>query len=640
MTEVTAPETYHKRIIPINVHRNISPSFFESMASADQLLVSSSFFTFQGEGPFTGHPAVFLRLAGCNIGAKEDCAFCFPEGETISTPDGVKQFKDIKIGDDLFTLDDSGKLTITKVEKVLTKNVSKDDLVRVEYEIDGSLHRLYCTKDHPFHTTKRGYVAASELTTDDELCHLKNGREIVAVQKTRKNPSFSQEIVKKGRFTFKTRMENGVYDLSRTDEQKANYARSKMGDNNPMKRHDVRLKSALGHNYPKSGLETTFEKVLNKAGIEHVYCGNSGKVVVGDNIDGYAIPDFVIGDKKIIEVYHTTNSVYKEGLRTEENYETPKRNFYKKFGFDVLFLTEKDIPSANVGSGNKAADSEHLIDYKPIQEKIGMFLCNGAKVMKVGPLSDYEFKRRKTSDTECGVVNFSCAPFNTFLVNKIHVHNCDTKFDTESAIRWGIDELATHLEVLADGKARLLVITGGEPLLQEAVLSKLIAHLQDKQSCFKDFQIETNGSYLKFDSFTYISHDTNRYFLQNVHVVVSPKASSSLGKYPKARETWYRQGSNGFKTYLKYVLSSDVTNLNYRVPDAVLLRSKETETPLYVSGMAHYLKAYPAGRISSIWHTDEIDFNQTGMNYRYTAEYALRHGLLVSYQQHLFGAVE
>ena len=39
------------------------------------LQVHSVFWTLQGEGPFSGHPAVFLRLAGCNL----QCPFCDTE---------------------------------------------------------------------------------------------------------------------------------------------------------------------------------------------------------------------------------------------------------------------------------------------------------------------------------------------------------------------------------------------------------------------------------------------------------------------------------------------------------------------------------------------------------------------------------
>lgn len=39
---------------------------------------SAMFYTIQGEAPFTGKPAIFLRLSGCNRGSKDDrgCAFC------------------------------------------------------------------------------------------------------------------------------------------------------------------------------------------------------------------------------------------------------------------------------------------------------------------------------------------------------------------------------------------------------------------------------------------------------------------------------------------------------------------------------------------------------------------------------------
>lgn len=65
-------------VIPIRqiqfVDRNITKKDFEDFG--DHLLISSMFYTLQGEGPFAGYPAVFIRFAGCNRGNKIDCPWC------------------------------------------------------------------------------------------------------------------------------------------------------------------------------------------------------------------------------------------------------------------------------------------------------------------------------------------------------------------------------------------------------------------------------------------------------------------------------------------------------------------------------------------------------------------------------------
>lgn len=69
----------------VNVHfgayKDIAP---------ENLLVTGIFFTLQGEGPFAGCPAIFVRLAGCNRGAKVGmgCEFCdtdfrFSQGKAL-----------------------------------------------------------------------------------------------------------------------------------------------------------------------------------------------------------------------------------------------------------------------------------------------------------------------------------------------------------------------------------------------------------------------------------------------------------------------------------------------------------------------------------------------------------------------------
>jgi len=67
------------RTIPIvtqNVDRVVRMADYNALKT-DELVVTSMFRTIQGEGPFAGYPAVFLRLSGCNFGDKQDhCAWC------------------------------------------------------------------------------------------------------------------------------------------------------------------------------------------------------------------------------------------------------------------------------------------------------------------------------------------------------------------------------------------------------------------------------------------------------------------------------------------------------------------------------------------------------------------------------------
>jgi 7-carboxy-7-deazaguanine synthase len=53
------------------INEIVGKAYFKD-AKQDELLVTSRFFTLQGEGPYRGHPAYFIRLAKCNLA----CSFC------------------------------------------------------------------------------------------------------------------------------------------------------------------------------------------------------------------------------------------------------------------------------------------------------------------------------------------------------------------------------------------------------------------------------------------------------------------------------------------------------------------------------------------------------------------------------------
>ncbi len=63
----------------------VGQKFFKD-APADSLYITSMFFTLQGEGPFGGLPALFIRLTKCNLA----CSFCdtfFDAGDWITFED-------------------------------------------------------------------------------------------------------------------------------------------------------------------------------------------------------------------------------------------------------------------------------------------------------------------------------------------------------------------------------------------------------------------------------------------------------------------------------------------------------------------------------------------------------------------------
>lgn len=77
------------------MNEKVGKSYFKD--AGEKLFVASIFFTIQGEGPYRGKPALFVRLAKCNLG----CSWCdafFEDGDWLTIPE-VMERADLAIKD-------------------------------------------------------------------------------------------------------------------------------------------------------------------------------------------------------------------------------------------------------------------------------------------------------------------------------------------------------------------------------------------------------------------------------------------------------------------------------------------------------------------------------------------------------------
>lgn len=139
------------------------------------LLVTSMFMTIQGEGPYAGKPAFFIRLAKCNL----DCHFCFV-GTTIITygREQRRRITRVKVGDWVLSWDE--KKAVYRHEKVLEINKSYvNTLARVKFEkVSGP---TFVTPDHLYLVGKR-WVQAKDLKRGNKVRQAPKEADLVGTQ--------------------------------------------------------------------------------------------------------------------------------------------------------------------------------------------------------------------------------------------------------------------------------------------------------------------------------------------------------------------------------------------------------------------------------------------------------------------------
>lgn len=211
---------------------------------------------------------------------------------------------------------------------------------------------------------------------------------------------------------------------------------------------------------------------------------------------------------------------------------------------------------------------------------------------------------------------------------------CDTFFDKGDWM--SRDEIMERVRgaCTAGPVPDLLVVTGGEPSLQR---------LEALWGILPRMQVESNG----------IIPVTP--LLEGATIVVSPKCIEKDGaplRYIKPPAASLARAA-----CLKFVMSGDPESLYYSVPEWALEWKETTGRPVFVSPMAEYnhlpedtRALYEARRDPTIaerekaervsfWEPGLIDMEKGRRNYEYAAVYAVRQGLRLSVQMHLFASL-
>ena len=527
------------------------------------LLVTEVWRTIQGEGPDAGTPAIFVRLSKCNL----RCHFSFgwfpTTGKQPFVPmviGGKKKLGKIRIGDEILTLDNKGTLVETTVTNVVRQKV--DQWYRIK--IEGVWY--YVTPEHPFFTTK-GLLETKDLSVGDEILHTTRS-DITSRWWRMNNPMYQQKSVNKKRRntdwkamgkkiakTIAKKKREGTYEPSWNRLSKSQQAKVKS------KISKTNSGSANG-NYKESAANRNYYDLRNKVKKGYHCCNRCGHKPTRDEWP--------------LEVHH------KDRNRSND----------KRSNLEVI------------------CKSCHTIEHEkwkntPWYKKRQLEAHNGMRIeaIKFVDRSKWPPSVQKLRPA-LPIVSLTCGPYPTYLADYMWNHNCDTEFDKGEW--YSVGDLLVKVFKLAGAKIRLVVLTGGEPLLQN--INPFVS------GCNANgirVSVETAG--------TTVQPGLEYFFGPKAHIknliVCSPKT-------PKLNEELLP-----LIGAFKYIVSpttvdlagdglpSASTQLKDK-PDRIYRPGKDSTIPIYVQPL------------------DEQDQTINEINARFAAGLAIEHGYRLSLQQH------
>ena len=545
--------------------------------------IQEVFFTLQGEGPFAGTPAVFVRTAGCNL----QCPGCFHGPTPIRMGDGsTKPISEVRAGDVVLSYSKRKKKFIRR--RVTTTMVHD---VSVVYRLTVGSRKVFITGDHPILVKGKGWVAAKSLQLNDIILHLS-----VAEQMRIFNPMKDAIVAGRVSETMKTKGVS-VFDNMTLTQQNALRKRTayRMRKNNPMKNPETAIKGFL--NRKDRGRRTKAEAFVENLGTFF------GLRFVGDGslVVNHKVPDFIIdGTKKLVEVWDAEQTEY---LGRDEKWQEERRRIFESAGYEVLFLPITPFPLVNsVGSRKPERAKKKQAEANRIVNRLAEFVRNGLVVRGIERITSKTNPKAWTrlagsKDALLPVFNFEVQGTHTYIAAGMIVHNCDTDY-TSARQRFTVDELLTkvHMTIpvcLLEGIAnmrwiRLVVITGGEPFRQN--LTPFVRKLLDAGYTV---QVETNGT-IHLNTFPY----------SEVTIVCSPKTPTINAAIP----------INAYK----YVLDAEHVSPEDGLPTSVLGMAFAPARPFNTDTAPVYLQPMDEkDHVRNMWHQAAVVASCMKFGYRF-----------------------
>jgi len=341
---------------------------------------------------------------------------CVGRRMCVYTDAGVKFAENIKNGDKLLTFDEKNNLVYTNVKQVFKRKAA--EIYNVA--IDGGI-KLKVTKEHPLYVRNKGWVETQDLLVGDEVLAVKNRRGI----KLRKNLPVKKDY-NLGYFLGALASDGSIW---------RNAIRLEVNNIDFAEKFAVSIKESFGLQAKVEIIKKPsgfLRKVIQQYRVR-VVCGELVRIIK-DIFEGqkktktFHLPRIVLENEDIFRGFLHS---YIDGDGTIYRDRNGKFKYARIFSANKTFLQElARVFHSNVGGGKHGEYQLYIPAQWLFELKRKDFYKPFIPIKEIFEFKNYEFAKVKDIGIKRGaknylVYNFSCRPFNTFIINGVWVHNCE-----------------------------------------------------------------------------------------------------------------------------------------------------------------------------------------------------------------------